>query len=92
MFSADNIVDSGENFYRDKSHPMIFPSHKHGEQEILQGVVVSLKEGGVDVYIDWMGPFIPACTNAKTAHSLKQEIKIADKSILVTAPNATNSK
>ena len=37
MFSADNIVNLNENFYRDKSRPMVFLSHKHDEQEILQG-------------------------------------------------------
>ena len=35
---------------------------------------------------------MPAYTNAETAHSLKQKIKIADKFILVATPNAINSK
>ena len=92
MFSADNIVNLNENFYRDKSRPMVFLSHKHDEQEILQGVVAFLKEEGVDVYVDWMDSSMPAYTNAETAHSLKQKIKIADKFILVATQNAINSK
>ena len=39
MFSADNIVNLNESFYRDKSRPMVFLSHKHDEQDILQDVV-----------------------------------------------------
>ena len=92
MFSADNIVDLNESYYRDKSRPMVFLSHTHDEQEILQGVVAFLKEEGVDVYVDWMDSSMPAYTNAETAHSLKQKIKIADKFILVATPNAINSK
>ena len=92
MFSADNIVNLNESFYRDKSRPMVFLSHKHDEQDILQDVVAFLKEEGDDVYVDWMDSSMPAYTNAETAHSLKQKIKIADKFILVATPNAINSK
>ena len=92
MFSADNIVNLNESFYRDKSGPPWFLSHKHDEQDILQDVVAFLKEEGVDVYVDWMDSSMPAYTNAETAHSLKQKIKIADKFILVATPNAINSK
>ena len=92
MFSADNFVDLNESHYRDKSRPMVFLSHKHDEQEILQGAVSFLKEEGVDVYVDWMDPSMPSYTNAETAHSLKEKIKVADKFILVATPSAINSK
>ena len=92
MFSADNIVDLNESYYRDKSRPIVFLFHKHDEQEILQGVVAFLKEEGVDVYVDWMDPSMPAYTNAETAHSLKEKIKVANKFILVATPSAINSK
>ena len=91
-FSADNFVDLNESHYRDKSRPMVFLSHKHDEQEILQGVVAFLKEEGVDVYVDWMDTSMPAYTNAETAHSLKEKIRVADKFILVATPSAINSK
>lgn len=91
-FSADNIVNLNERDYSGESRPMVFLSHKHDEQDILQDVVAFLKEEGVDVYVDWMDSSMPAYTNAETAHSLKQKIKIADKFILVATPNAINSK
>ena len=90
MFSADNLVSLNESYYRDKSRPMVFLSHKHDEQETLQDVVAFFKEEGVDVYVDWMDPSMPAYTNAGTAHSLKQKIKAADKFILV-APHLVQS-
>lgn len=92
MFSADNIVGLSGSYDRDKSRPMVFLSHKHDEQSILQDVVAFLKEEGVDIYVDWMDPSMPAYTNAETAHKLKEKIRVADKFILVATPNAINSK
>lgn len=91
-FSADNLVNLNESHYRDKSRPMVFLSHKHDEETILQDVIAFLKDEGVDVYVDWMDPTMPAYTNAKTAEKLKQKIKVADKFILVATPSAINSK
>lgn len=91
-FSADNIVNLKESYSRDTSKPMVFLSHKHDEHQILQDVVAFLKEEGVDVYIDWMDPSMPAYTNAETAHKLKQRIKVSDKFILVATQDAIDSK
>lgn len=91
-FSSENIVNLKESYNRDTSSPMIFLSHKHDENNILQDAVAFLKEEGVDIYIDWMDPTMPAYTNADTAHKLKQRIKAADKFILVATPDAINSK
>ena len=90
IFSANDIINLNESYYR--TRPMVFLSHKHDEQETLQDVVAFLKEEGVDVYVDWMDPSMPAYTNAETAHKLKQKIEVADKFILVATPNAINSK
>jgi len=92
LFSADDIVNLNESHLRDKSRPMIFLSHKHNEQDILQGVIAFLKKEGVDVYVDWMDKNMPAYTNAQTALELKKKIKVADKFILVATPDAINSK
>ncbi len=91
-FSADNIVNLNESYDRDKSKPMIFLSHKHGEHSILQDVIEFLKKEGVDLYVDWMDPSMPAYTSAETAHKLKQKIKVANKFILLATLNGINSK
>lgn len=91
-FSADNIVGLNESALRDKTRPMIFLSHKHDEHSVLQDVVAFFKKEGADIYVDWMDPTMPAYTNAKTAHKLKQRIKVADKFILVATSSAINSK
>lgn len=51
LFSADNIVNLNESHYRGRTRPMVFLSHKHDEQNILQDVVAFLKKEGVDIYI-----------------------------------------
>lgn len=91
-FSADNIVNLNENYFRDKTRPMIFLSHKHDEHSILQDVIAFLKDEGVDVYVDWMDPSMPAYTNAETAHKLKERIKVSDKFILIATQDSINSK
>jgi hypothetical protein len=91
-FSADGFVNLNESASRDKSRPMIFLSHKHDEHSILQDVIAFLKDEGVDVYVDWMDPSMPAYTNSETAHKLKQRIKVADKFILVATQYAIDSK
>lgn len=91
-FSADNIVSLNEINSRDQNRPMIFLSHKHDEHSILQDVIAFLKEEGVDVYVDWMDPSMPAYTNAETAHKLKNKIKVSNKFILLATQGAINSK
>src|SRR5690554_7616154 len=83
IFSADNIVNLKESTYSGTSRPMIFLSHKHDEFVIMQDVIAFLKNEGVDLYVDWMDPSMPAYTNADTAHRLKEKIKASDKFILV---------
>ncbi len=92
IFSADNIVNLKESTYSGTSRPMIFLSHKHDEFVIMQDVIAFLKNEGVDLYVDWMDPSMPAYTNADTAHRLKEKIKASDKFILVATQNAINSK
>lgn len=91
-FSSQNFVNLKESINRDISRPMVFLSHKHDENRILQDTVAFLKEEGVDVYVDWMDPAMPAYTNAETAHKLKEKIKASDKFILIATPDAINSK
>lgn len=85
-FSAESLESSFGNKAK------VFLSHKHDEGKILQDVVALLKKEGVDVYLDWLDDEMPAFTNAKTAHRLKEKIEIADKFILLATEKAINSK
>ena len=89
-FSAESLENVFESSFDNKAK--VFLSHKHDEVKILQDVVALLKKEGVDVYIDWLDEGMPAFTNAKTAHRLKEKIKIADKFILLATEKAINSK
>jgi len=89
-FSAESLENVFESSFDNKAK--VFLSHKHDEGKILQDVVALLKKEGVDVYIDWLDEGMPAFTNAKTAHRLKEKIKIADKFILLATEKAINSK
>ena len=92
FFSKDDIVNLNESYYRNKTKPMIFLSHKHDESTILQDVIAFLKEEGVDIYVDWMDEDMPVYTNAETAIRLKEKIRTSSKFILIATSNAVNSK
>lgn len=92
IYTKDNIIQLNESIYRDSSKPMVFLSHKHDEDVILQGVISFLKEEGADVYVDWMDESMPSHTNSETALKLKEKIKVSNKFILVATANAIESK
>ena len=91
-FYKSNFEVINESSTRDKTKPMVFLSHKHDELAILKDVIKFLDVEGVDIYVDWMDEEMPAHTNAITATRLKENIKIANKFILIATPNAINSK
>lgn len=70
----------------------IFLSHKHNENEELDGAISLLKSFGVDVYIDWQDEGIPAKTSGITAARIKEKIKENKKFIFLATEGAISSK
>ena len=70
-----------------------FLSHCHDDKdEVHQAVVLLRDKGGVNVYIDWLDPSMPATTNAETAGKIKSRIIACKKFILLATNNAISSK
>lgn len=74
------------------SKTKIFLSHKHDEQEFLEGAISLLKTYGVDVYVDWLDDGMPKKTSGQTAVRIKEKIKENHKFILLATEGAINSK
>ena len=70
----------------------IFLSHKHDEQEYLEGAISLLKNYGVDVFVDWLDEGMPKTTSGQTAVRIKEKIKENHKFILLATEAAINSK
>jgi hypothetical protein len=70
----------------------IFLSHKHDEEEQLEGAISFLKTFGVDIYLDWLDEGMPQNTSGTTAARIKQKIRENHKFILLATEGAINSK
>ena len=85
--SLRNFKDESSSF-----KTKIFLSHKHDEQEYLEGAISLLKNYGVDVYVDWLDEGMPKSTSGQTAVRIKQKIKENHKFIFLATEAAINSK
>lgn len=70
----------------------IFLSHKHDEREQLEGAISTLKDFGVQVYVDWLDEGMPKSTSAVTAKRIKEKIKENHKFIFLATEGAIASK
>jgi hypothetical protein len=89
-----SLNESLRNFKNESSSfkTKIFLSHKHDEQEYLEGAISLLKNYGVDVYVDWLDEGMPKSTSGQTAVRIKQKIKENHKFIFLATEAAINSK
>ncbi len=70
----------------------IFLSHKHDENEYLEGAISFLKTLGVDIYVDWEDEGMPKIASGQTAIRIKQKIKENHKFIFLGTDGTLNSK
>ena len=89
-----SLNESLRNFKNESSSfkTKIFLSHKHDEEEYLEGAISLLKNYGVDVYVDWLDEGMPKSTSGQTAVRIKQKIKENHKFIFLATEAAINSK
>jgi hypothetical protein len=71
--------------------PMIFLSHKHGDLDMLSGVITELENLDTYVYIDSMDKNMPKNTSGETATKIKDVIKKSNKFILLATKAAIES-
>ncbi|HZV11830.1 MAG TPA: TIR domain-containing protein [Candidatus Kapabacteria bacterium] len=93
---GDRLVQKALNESRERqSHfyeATVFLSHKHDEEDKLEGASALLKRSGAEVYIDHMDVNMPKITSAITARRLKEKIKTRDKFIFLATGAAIRSK
>jgi hypothetical protein len=89
-----SLNESLSNFRNESSvfKTKIFLSHKHDEQEHLEGAISLLKSYGVNIYVDWLDDSMPKTTSGATAQKIKKKIKDNDKFIFLGTEGAVNSK
>lgn len=91
-YSYDSRQDSiqfSESFTKKRS---AFLCHSHNDQQLVKGLIVILKESGVDLYVDWMDESMPEKPNKITDQKIQTRIKQADIFIFLATSNSKASR
>jgi hypothetical protein len=69
-----------------------FLCHSHKDRGLAEGLQQLLKDGGIDLYIDWQDPEMPEQPNRETAERIKNRILQTDRFIFLATENSTKSR
>ena len=92
FYSNLNESYNARNKQPSNNEIVVFLSHKHDEDAVLNDVISMLKNLGVNVYVDWMDKEMPRYTSGETALKIKNKIKLCKKFILLATESAIASK
>ncbi|MFG0262506.1 MAG: toll/interleukin-1 receptor domain-containing protein [Novipirellula sp. JB048] len=73
-------------------HRTVFLSHSHDDRAIVEPVRILLAAQGVDLYVDWKDPAMPAITSPETARLIKSRIRSADKFVMLASNTSLRSR
>lgn len=69
-----------------------FLCHSHIDRELAKGLQTTLREHGLDLYIDWQDASMPATPSAETAAKLRQRIVACDLFLFLATANSMSSR
>lgn len=69
-----------------------FLCHSHRDQSLVRGLIVLLKEEGVDLYIDWKDHTMPETPDGVTARKIQDKIESCDIFLFLASANSKASR
>lgn len=69
-----------------------FLCHSHKDEEIVKGLVVTFRESGVDLYVDWQDHTMPEKPNKETAKKIQARIVACSVFLFLATANAKDSR
>ncbi|HNZ52568.1 MAG TPA: toll/interleukin-1 receptor domain-containing protein [bacterium] len=69
-----------------------FLCHSHRDEELVKGLIVILKESGINIYVDWQDHSMPATPNKETARKIQEKIKTSDIFLFLATSNSKASR
>lgn len=69
-----------------------FLCHSHKDRDLALGLQQWLKEQGMELYIDWLDPYMPDTPNGTTADRIRTAIKGADVFLFLTTNDSMVSR
>lgn len=70
----------------------VFLSHSHQDADLVEPAILLLASQGVQVYVDWKDPTMPAMTSPETAARIKERIGACRKFVVLGTNNAVKSR
>lgn len=69
-----------------------FLCHSHKDRDLALGLQQWLKEQGMELYIDWLDPYMPDTPDAATADRIRTAIKVADVFLFLATNDSMASR
>jgi hypothetical protein len=69
-----------------------FLCHSHKDRDLALGLQQWLKEQGMELYIDWLDPYMPDTPDAVTADRIRTAIKVADVFLFLATNDSMASR
>jgi len=69
-----------------------FLCHSHKDEDIVKGLIVLLRESGIDLYVDWKDPSMPEIANAETARKIQAQIRRHQLFYFLATANSKSSR
>lgn len=75
-----------------KAQKTAFLCHSHKDAELVKGLIVWLREEGIELYIDWQDHSLPEVPSAETARKLQKKIESYKLFLFLATGNSTASR
>ncbi|XDD44697.1 toll/interleukin-1 receptor domain-containing protein (plasmid) [Leptospira sp. WS60.C2] len=69
-----------------------FLCHSHKDEALVKGLIVCLKDNGIDLYVDWLDQTLPNSPNVFTAQKIQRRILECDLFLFLATQNSMNSR
>lgn len=69
-----------------------FLCHSHKDETLVKGLIVILREQGIELYVDWLDHSMPPKPNKVTASNIQKKIKDSDIFLFLATENSKASR
>lgn len=69
-----------------------FLCHSHKDKSLVEGMIVLLRESGVELYVDWLDNTLPEKPDKRTAEKIQNKISNSDIFLFLATDNSMNSR
>ncbi len=88
----DSRVDESKYKRSGQTKKTAFLCHSHQDEALVKGLIVLLREQGIELYIDWLDHSMPEKPNKETASKIQRKIKDSNLFLFLATENSKASR